>query len=237
MPQLTVKDLTLGYEGHPVLSGLNFSVEPGDYLCIVGENGSGKSTLMKTILGLQKQISGSITFGDGLSANEIGYLPQQTAAQKDFPATVWEIVLSGCQARAGLRPFYSRAEKQLAKENMEKMGITQFAGRCYRALSGGQQQRVLLARALCATRKILLLDEPVSGLDPKVTQEMYQLIEELNHKEHVTIIMISHDISAAVRYASHILHVGHEMFFGPKAEYIRSAAARRFLGAEGGKDA
>ena len=120
---------------------------------------------------------------------------------------------------------------------MGKMGITQFAGRCYRALSGGQQQRVLLARALCATRKILLLDEPVSGLDPKVTQEMYQLIEELNHKEHVTIIMISHDISAAVRYASHILHVGHEMFFGPTAEYIRSAAARRFLGAEGGKDA
>ena len=237
MPQLTIENLSLGYEGQVILSDVNFSVSAGDYLCIVGENGSGKSTLMKTILGLQKQISGSITFGDGLSANEIGYLPQQTAAQKDFPATVWEIVLSGCQARAGLRPFYSRAEKQLAKENMEKMGITQFAGRCYRALSGGQQQRVLLARALCATRKILLLDEPVSGLDPKVTQEMYQLIEELNHEEHVTIIMISHDISAAVRYASHILHVGHEMFFGPKAEYILSAAARRFLGAEGGKDA
>ena len=237
MPQLTIENLSLGYEGQAILSDVSFSVSAGDYLCIVGENGSGKSTLMKTILGLQKQIGGSITFGDGLNASEIGYLPPPTAAQKDFPATVWEIVLSGCQARAGLRPFYSRAEKQLAKENMGKMGITQFAGRCYRALSGGQQQRVLLARALCATRKILLLDEPVSGLDPKVTQEMYQLIEELNHKEHVTIIMISHDISAAVRYASHILHVGHEMFFGPKAEYIRSAAARRFLGAEGGKDA
>ena len=239
MPQLTIENLSLGYEGQAILSDVSFSVSAGDYLCIVGENGSGKSTLMKTItiLGLQKQIGGSITFGDGLNASEIGYLPQQTAAQKDFPATVWEIVLSGCQARAGLRPFYSRSEKQLAKENMEKMGITQFAGRCYRELSGGQQQRVLLARALCATRKILLLDEPVSGLDPKVTQEMYQLIEKLNHEEHVTIIMISHDISAAVRYASHILHVGHEMFFGPTAEYIRSAAARRFLTQEGGEDA
>ena len=233
MPQLTVKDLTLGYEGHPVLSGLNFSVEPGDYLCIVGENGSGKSTLMKTILGLQKPLSGSITFSD-MGRNEIGYLPQQTAAQKDFPATVWEIVLSGCQARVGLRPFYSRQEKELARQNMERMGVTQFAKRCYRELSGGQQQRVLLARALCATRKILLLDEPVSGLDPKVTQEMYQLIEGLN-KEGVTILMISHDITAAVRYATHILHVGRQTFFGPVAEYEQTALARRFLEAEEGE--
>ena len=237
MAQLTCKDVALGYEGHVILSGLNFSVNAGDYLCIVGENGSGKSTMMKTILGLQKPLGGAIRFGDGLKANEIGYLPQQTAAQKDFPATVWEIVLSGCHARAGLRPFYSKAEKQMAKENMEKMGITRFAGRCYRELSGGQQQRVLLARALCATRKLLLLDEPVSGLDPKVTLEMYQIIEKLNKEEHVTILMISHDISAAIKYASHILHVGHEMFFGPTEEYLRSAMARRFLAAEGGKDA
>ena len=235
MAQLRIENLALGYEGHVILSDVNFSVNAGDYLCIVGENGSGKSTLMKTILGLQKPLGGTIRFGDGLKANEIGYLPQQTAAQKDFPATVWEIVLSGCQARAGLRPFYSKAEKQMAKENMEKMGITQFAGRCYRELSGGQQQRVLLARALCATQKILLLDEPVSGLDPKVTLEMYQLIEKLNREEHVTVIMISHDIGAAVKYASHILHVGHEMFFGPTADYLQSAAARRFLAAEGGE--
>jgi len=237
MSQLSIENLSLGYDGHVILSDVNFSVNAGDYLCIVGENGSGKSTMMKTILGLQKPLDGAIRFGDGLKANEIGYLPQQTAAQKDFPATVWEIVLSGCQARAGLRPFYSKAEKQMAKENMEKMGITQFAGRCYRELSGGQQQRVLLARALCATRKLLLLDEPVSGLDPKVTLEMYQLIEKLNKEEHVTILMISHDISAAVKYATHILHVGHEMFFGPTEEYLRSAMARRFLAAEGGKDA
>ncbi len=228
MPQLTIENLSLGYEGQAILSDVSFSVSEGDYLCIVGENGSGKSTLMKTILGLQKQIGGSITFGDGLSANEIGYLPQQTAAQKDFPATVWEIVLSGCQARAGLRPFYSRAEKQLAKENMEKMGITQFAGRCYRELSGGQQQRVLLARALCATRKVILLDEPVSGLDPKVTAEMYEVIRSLN-AEGVTVIMISHDIGAAVSYASHILHLGDTIFYGTRQEYLSSNEGRIFL--------
>ena len=235
MLQLTAAQLSLGSEGHTVLSDLNFSVNAGDYLCIVGENGSGKSTLMKTILGLQKPLGGTVAFGDGMKANEVGYLPQQTAAQKDFPATVWEIVLSGCQARAGMRPFYTREEKQLARTSMEKMGITQFASRCYRELSGGQQQRVLLARALCATQKLLLLDEPVSGLDPKVTLEMYELIERLNRDEGVTIIMISHDISAAVRYASHILHVGHEVFFGPVAEYKESAAARRFLALEGGE--
>ena len=236
MVQLTIENLTLGYEGRAILSGLNFSVSAGDYLCIVGENGSGKSTLMKTMLGLQKPIGGSISFGDGLQANEIGYLPQQTAAQKDFPATVWEIVLSGCQARTGLRPFYNQEEKNMARSNMERMDISQFAGRCYRELSGGQQQRVLLARALCATQKLLLLDEPVSGLDPKVTLEMYQLIQDLN-KTGVTIIMISHDISAAVHYASHVLHVGHEVFFGPVQEYLQSSAARRFLEAEGGKKA
>ena len=235
MAQLTCRDVSLGYEGHAILTGLNFSVNAGDYLCIVGENGSGKSTLMKTVLGLQKPLAGSIEFGDGLRNNEIGYLPQQTQVQKDFPATVWEIVLSGCQSRAGMRPFYNKAEKEMARRNMEKMNITQFTKRCYRELSGGQQQRVLLARALCATRKLLLLDEPVSGLDPKVTLEMYQLIEKLNREDKVTIVMISHDVSAAVHYASHILHIGHEVFFGPKADYLQNDLSRRFLVMEGGK--
>ncbi len=235
MAQLICRDVSLGYEGHAILTGLNFSVNAGDYLCIVGENGSGKSTLMKTMLSLQKPLAGSIEFGDGLKNNEIGYLPQQTQVQKDFPATVWEIVLSGCQSRAGMRPFYNKAEKEMARQNMEKMNITQFTKRCYRELSGGQQQRVLLARALCATQKLLLLDEPVSGLDPKVTLEMYQLIEKLNREDKVTIVMISHDVSAAVHYASHILHIGHDVFFGPKADYLQSDLARRFLAMEGGK--
>ena len=234
MAQLQCIQLTLGYEGHAVLSDLSFSVHAGDYLCIVGENGSGKSTLMKTILGLMKPLSGTIRWGEGLEENEIGYLPQQTAVQKDFPATVWEIVLSGCQSRVGLRPFYGKAEKALARENLEKMGLTPLAKRCYRQLSGGQQQRVLLARALCATRKLILLDEPVSGLDPKVTADMYELIRGLN-REGVTVIMISHDVSAALCYASHILHVGREVFFGTVEDYQSSALAKRFLDAEGGE--
>ena len=236
MAQLTCSGLVLGYEGHIVLSGLDFSVDAGDYLCIVGENGSGKSTLMKTVLGLIKPAGGRITWGEGLRENEIGYLPQQTAVQKDFPATVREIVLSGCQGRAGKRPFYNRAEKELARQNMERMGIASLSRACYRELSGGQQQRVLLARALCATQKLLLMDEPVSGLDPLVTSEMYELISRLN-REGVTIIMVSHDIAAAVRYASHILHVGSENFFGTVGEYRESALAKRFLAQEEGDEA
>ena len=228
MAYITVRDLSLGYDAHSIAAGLDFSVDPGDYLCIVGENGSGKTTLMRTLLRLQEPLGGQILIGDGLKKNEIGYLPQQTVVQKDFPASVREIVLSGCQGRCGLRPFYGKKEKRLAEENMRRMGIAELADRCYRELSGGQQQRVLLARALCATRKVLLLDEPVSGLDPKVTGEMYGLIEGLN-RDGVTVIMISHDIAAAVRYASHILHIGARVFFGTKEEYLKSDAGRYFL--------
>ena len=236
MAQLVVEDLSLGYESQTIVEGLNFEVNAGDYLCIVGENGSGKTTLMKTLLNLRSPISGRIITGDDLKKNEIGYLPQQTIVQKDFPASVQEIVLSGCQGRCGLRPFYNKEEKKLARENMERMGITDLAKRCYRDLSGGQQQRVLLARALCATRKVLLLDEPVAGLDPKVTTEMYNLIAELN-KEGITIIMISHDIAAAVKYASHILHIGESVFWGTTEEYLASDAGKVFLFQQkGGED-
>ena len=228
MVLLNVRKLAVGYDGQQVLADLNFTVSAGDYLCIVGENGSGKTTLMKTLLHLQAPLAGQITYGGGLRANEIGYLPQQTLVQRDFPASVREIVLSGCQGRKGLLPFYSREDKALAQENMEKMGIAQFADRCYRELSGGQQQRVLLARALCATSKLLLLDEPVAGLDPKVTAEMYEQIRQLN-ESGITIIMISHDIAAALTYASHILHIGDEVFFGTRQKYLSSHAGRIFL--------
>ena len=234
MAQLICQDLCVGYDGKAVLQDLNFAVFSGDYLCIVGENGSGKSTLMKTILGLQQPVRGRILTLDGLRKNEIGYLPQQTQVQKDFPASVREIVLSGCQGRCGSRPFYNKEEKQLAADAMEKMQIAQLAKRCYRELSGGQQQRVLLARALCATRKMLLLDEPVSGLDPKVTAEMYALIEKLNREDGITVIMISHDIAAAVKYASHILHIGDTVFFGTKTEYLQSPQGRLFAAEKGG---
>ncbi|MBR3036966.1 MAG: metal ABC transporter ATP-binding protein [Lachnospiraceae bacterium] len=228
MALLEVRDLALGYDSQAILENISFQVNSGDYLCIVGENGSGKTTLMKTLLQLQEPLSGEILRGDGLQKNEIGYLPQQTVVQKDFPASVREIVLSGCQNRMGFRPFYRKEEKALAEENMQRMDILTLADRCYRELSGGQQQRVLLARALCATRKLLLLDEPVSGLDPHVTAEMYSLIGKLN-EEGLTVIMISHDIEAAVRYATHILHIGSTVFFGTKEEYLQSDIGRFFL--------
>jgi len=229
MALLTCEDLALGYDGRDILHGLNFTVEAGDYLCIVGENGSGKSTLMKTILGLQAPLGGKVIFGDGLSSDRIGYLPQQNAAQKDFPATVREIVLSGFAGRTGLRPFYSREQKAEAARNIERMGITGLTDRCFRELSGGQQQRVLLARALCAAESIILLDEPTAGLDPKVTSEMYELIESLNKNDGMAVIMISHDVEAALEYADHILHIGYNVFFGTKDEYLASSVSRAFI--------
>lgn len=235
MPLLKCENLSLGYEGRKIIDNLNFEINQGDYLCIVGENGSGKSTLMRTLLGLQPPVSGEIETGDGLKANEIGYLPQQTLVQRDFPASVKEIVISGFQGKCGIKPFYSKAQKKQAMANIEMMGITHLADRCYRELSGGQQQRVLLARALCATGKMLLLDEPVSGLDPKVTAEMYDLIEKLNREHNITIIMISHDISAALKYATHILHIGSDIFFGTKQEYLTSTSGAVFVKQAGGE--
>jgi zinc transport system ATP-binding protein len=206
MAVLKVENLCVGYEGRAVLENVNFEIESGDYFCIVGENGSGKSTLMKTLLGLQSPVSGAISFDEGLKNNEIGYLPQQSDVQRDFPASVYEIVLSGCQNSLGKKFFYSKEHKALALENIKKMGIEKLKNRCYRELSGGQQQRVLLARALCATKKALLLDEPVAGLDPQVTEEMYELIKQLND-DGMTIIMISHDLTNVKAYANKIYDV------------------------------
>jgi zinc transport system ATP-binding protein len=233
VPQISCQHLTLGYEGKKVAEDITFTVESGDYLCIVGENGSGKSTLMKAILRLHAPLEGSIRFGDGLLPTEIGYLPQQTEAEKDFPASVREIVQSGCLNRCGLRPYYTRAEKQRAAEAMARMGISDLAKRCYRELSGGQQQRVLLARALCATRKLLLLDEPVAGLDPKATAELYELIAALN-RGGITILMVSHDGAAALRYATRILHIGSGVFFGSREAYRASSLGRGYLSTMGG---
>ena len=227
-------DVALGYEGKALSRHLTFQVRGGDYLCVVGENGSGKSTLLKVLLGLLKPMEGRITVDKSLKAGAIGYLPQQTRAQRDFPATVYEVVLSGfLSARRG-RFFYTAAEKSKALMNMGKLGVLELKDRCYRELSGGQQQRVLLARALCATQKMLLLDEPVSGLDPKVTAEMYTLIEKLNREDGITVIMISHDVAAAVRYASHILHIGDTVFFGTRADYLQSPQGRLFDAKKGG---
>ena len=227
MPQIICENASLGYDGKPIVTDLSFTVNAGDYLCIVGENGSGKSTLMKTILNLTAPLAGAIRM-EGLRPTEIGYLPQQTQVQRDFPASVQEIVRSGFQGQCGLRPFYTREEKAVATRNLERLGLGGFERRCYRELSGGQQQRVLLARALCATRKCLLLDEPVSGLDPKAAAQMYEIIRQL-HQEGITIIMISHDLESALDHATHVLHIGKELFFGTKEAYLRSGIGRSFL--------
>ena len=230
MPQIVCENASLGYDGKPIVTGLNFTVNAGDYLCIVGENGSGKSTLMKTILNLTPPLAGSIHM-EGLKPTQIGYLPQQTQVQRDFPASVQEIVRSGFQGQRGWRPFYTKEEKAAASANLKKLGLEGFERRCYRELSGGQQQRVLLARALCATQKCLLLDEPISGLDPKATAQMYEIIEQL-HREGITIIMISHDVGVALADATHILHIGKHLFFGTKESYLHSGIGQAFLSEE-----
>ena len=231
MALITCKNVCLGYDGQAVLQDVNFEVCRGDLLCIVGENGSGKSTLIKGLLGLKAPLSGSITLGDGLKHTEIGYLPQQTAAQKDFPASVWEVVLSGRQNHPHFPPFYTKADKEDALRNMELLDLLPLKKRCYRDLSGGQQQRVLLARALCATKKLLLLDEPVTGLDPVMTNEMYQLIRRINREQNVTIIMVSHDIRNILPDATHILQLDQkQVFFGPMDEYLKTEAGKQFLG-------
>ena len=230
MAQIECKDVSVKYESQEVLKDISFSIEAGDYLCIVGENGSGKSTLVKTILGLESAKTGEVIFGDNLNKNEIGYLPQQTQAQKDFPASVYEVVLSGCLNSKGMNPFYSYKDKKLANEMIKSLSIENIKKKSFRELSGGQQQRVLLARALCATKKIIILDEPITGLDPTVTREMYSLIKEIN-KKGITIIMVSHDINFAINNASKILHLKKNIkFFGNTEDYAKSEVGKKFIG-------
>lgn len=231
MAYITCKDITLRYESLTVQEHLSFKVERGDYLCIVGENGSGKSTLMKCLLGLKSVDGGTLTLGDGLKRSEIGYLPQQSRIQRSFPASVREVVLSGCLNSHTLHPFYTKADRARADEQMRCLNITQLADRCYRELSGGQQQRVLLARALCATRKLLLLDEPLTGLDPLVATELYGILAHIHDAHGITIIMVTHDVECAVRHGKSILHIGkNESFFGSCADYAASKIGRHFLG-------
>lgn len=234
MALLCCENLCLAYENKIAVSDLSFRLEAGEYFCIVGENGSGKSTLIKALLGLKQPKSGRILLGDGLKRTEIGYLPQQTPAQKDFPASVWEVVLSGCLNAKGLLSFYSRRDRRTARENMERLGIWELKNACYRELSGGQQQRVLLARALGAARKLLLLDEPVTGLDPLATADFYALIRRLNREEGLTVVMVSHDLHAAIEQADTILQLqGRPLYCGPAADYAASEAGQKLLGGDG----
>lgn len=231
MPLINCENLTLGYEGKAIVSNINFQLNEGEYLCIVGENGAGKSTLIKGLLKLKKPMEGKIIMGEGYKAHETGYLPQQTQVQRDFPASVFEVVLSGRLNSLGFKPFFTLKDRKIAMNNMKLMGIDTMKNKCYQELSGGQQQRVLLARALCAAKKVILLDEPVAGLDPVVTGELYELIKKINKEMGITVIMVSHDINAAVRYASHILHIKDgQVSFGTSKDYVNSPEGKRFLG-------
>ena len=230
MPQIECKNICVNYESTVAVKDVSFSVDEGDYVCIVGENGSGKSTLLKAILGLEPIRSGKVILGDNIERKDIGYLPQQSILQKNFPASVMEVVLSGCLNSRGIHPFYSQKEKHLAQMNIKELGLEGIKNNSYQELSGGQRQRVLLARALCATRKILLLDEPIAGLDPKVTKEMYKINKQIN-KDAITIIMISHDILFALENANKILHMRTKNeFFGTTEDYVKSDIGRAFIG-------
>ncbi len=233
MALIDCKHVSLGYEDRIVANDVTFQVNRGDLLCIVGENGSGKSTLMKAILGLKDTESGHLHYGDGLTARQIGYLPQQTTAQRDFPASVYEVVLSGCLSSKGKRLFYSRDLRRRALDNLQKLDMLSYKNHCYRELSGGQQQRVLLARALCATGTMLLLDEPVTGLDPLATAELYRLIRRINRDYGITVVMVSHDLHDALSLATHILHMKQSgSFFGTKEAYLQSDEYSVFAGGE-----
>ena len=219
MTIFSAKNLTLGYDGQAVAENLNFSVETGDYLCIIGENGSGKSTLIKTLLGLAKPLSGEIERSEAFSPRRIGYMPQQTPLQQDFPASVREVVLSGCLGGKGFWSFYTKADRKMAAQIMERLGISDLADRCIRELSGGQKQRVFLARALCAAKDVLLVDEPCAGLDASGAEELYALLDELHRTDGMTILMVTHDLEAARHYADKVLHLGGSRFFLARDEY------------------
>lgn len=207
MTQIVCKDVSLSYDGVCVSHGVCFSVEKGDYFCIVGDNGSGKTTLMKALLGLKEPDCGEILLCGGLRKGDIGYLPQKNEMQKDFPASVREVVLSGCTGHRDFRLFAGKKWKEAARRQMERMGIEALADRPFRQLSGGQQKKVLLARTLCAAEKVLLLDEPVAALDPRATEDLYEHLTRLNREEGVTILMITHDLSAVMRYATKVLYM------------------------------
>ena len=230
IPCIQCENITLAYENQAVISNLSFTVNAGDYVCIIGENGTGKSTLMKGLLGLKKPVSGSILFGEGISTKQIGYVPQTTAPQKDFPASVWEVVLSGCQNRRAFLPGYGKEEKKLALEKLELLGIAHLKEKSFRELSGGQRQRVLLARALCAAQKLILLDEPTTGLDPVASEEFYHLLLKLNRQYQLTVVMVSHAVREAMAHADHILYLSSShSFYGTTEQFAETEDGRKVL--------
>lgn len=209
--------LAVGYSGKPLCNGFDLEINNGDYICIVGENGAGKSTLIKTLVGLIPAISGKVLLRGDIDKSDIGYLPQQREMQKDFPASVWEVVLSGCLDRLGFRPFYGHKERKLAADAIRELDLEDIKNESFRELSGGQRQRVLLARAIAGSKKVLVLDEPITGLDPVAAAHLYQLLNRLN-QDGTTIITISHDISKALSAANKLLIMNDKPHLASEAE-------------------
>ncbi len=231
---LKCENVALSYDGRTIAENIDFQLNEGDYLCVLGENGSGKTTLINALLGLKKTAGGKITYGEGVKAENIGYLPQKQSVGADFPACVREIIRTGFLGKRGFRFYYSKTERERAEDVMQKLGIANFAKRSFSELSGGQQKRVLLARALCSAENLLILDEPTAALDPIVTEELYEMTKKLNSVEKISIIMVSHDVAAATKYANKILHIKHEqLFFGSTEEYLKTDLAKAYLGGHG----
>ena len=229
MRLLECDSVAIGYPGNLLAGNLSFSLDSGDCLCVVGNNGAGKTTLVRTLLNLQQPIQGQVRL-QGIQPKQIGYLPQATTIPDDFPATVWEVVLSGCLSSCGWHPFYGRSEKELARRQLSRLGLTELRTRSYRDLSGGQRQRTLLARALCAAKHLLLLDEPVAGLDIAIQAEFYRLLRSLREEDNMGIIMVSHDIPGALEQATHVLHLSDNPFYGTRDEYLKTPEGQRFSG-------
>jgi len=233
MRLLECDSVAIGYPGNLLASNLSFVLDAGDCLCVVGDNGAGKSTLVRTLLGLQQPLHGQIRL-KGIRAQETGYLPQATSIPDDFPATVREVVLSGCLSKCGWRPFYGRRERELARRQMSRLGLTELRDCSYRDLSGGQRQRTLLARAICAARHLLLLDEPVAGLDVSIQAEFYRILRALREEDGMGVIIVSHDLHGALEQATHVLHLASNVFYGTRDEYLKTPMGQHFRGASGG---
>ena len=206
MAMITLNNLTLKYDGNVVLQNVNFSVNEGDFICVVGENGTGKSTLIKSLVGLKSIDSGEVIY-ENINRSDISYIAQQNNIKRNFPATVLEVVMQGLEGRKNLTPFYKKEEKALALNALKKLGIETVANKLINELSGGQQRRVLLARALISPKKLLIMDEPVASLDTAAAKEIYTITKNLCENEKMAAIVVLHDLGNAIKYATKILWI------------------------------
>lgn len=235
---LSVKNLYFRYNSLDVLSDISFSIKTGDYIGLVGPNGSGKTTLIKIILGLLKPLSGQVAlFGDDIETfsgwDRIGYLPQRISALNPrFPATVKEVVAMGLLSKKGFPKHINRADNITVDNILALLNIKNLKNKPIGELSGGQQQRVLVARAIVNKPSFLILDEPTDALDPEMRDRFFSLLEDLNKKKNVTIVIITHDVANIGRYTSKMLYIDKKMvFYGSFDDFCKSGEITQIFGA------